>query len=148
MVHISIHIFTVRFDSWEGVLSLYVIFEYLMWTWAMMMRKMTIKASWNYRMKNIAFWKIRHRIWNYERNKFMNNHVLRQKLNYYNCPHSKIINAVADPGDAAGVRPLRVQILSFWHTNLLKRSCLGSWHPPYEVGAPPREILDPLLING
>ena len=43
--------------------------------------------------------------------------------------------------------PLRVQILSFWHTNFSKRSHLGSWRPPYEVGAPLREILDPLLIS-
>ena len=27
-------------------------------------------------------------------------------------------------------RPLRVQILSFWHTNFSKRSHLRSWHPP------------------
>ena len=33
--------------------------------------------------------------------------------------------------------PLRVQILSFWHTNFSKCSRLGSWRPPYEVGAPP-----------
>ena len=33
--------------------------------------------------------------------------------------------------------PLRVQILSFWHTNFSKCSHLGSWRPPYEVGAPP-----------
>ena len=33
--------------------------------------------------------------------------------------------------------PPRVQILSFWHTNFTKCSCLGSWRPPYEVGAPP-----------
>ena len=26
-----------------------------------------------------------------------------------------------------------------------ERSRLGSWRPPYEVGAPLREILDPLL---
>ena len=37
------------------------------------------------------------------------------------------------------------QILSFWHTNFLKRSHLGSWCPPYEVGAPLQEILDPPL---
>ena len=41
--------------------------------------------------------------------------------------------------------PPRVQILLFWHTNFLKRSRLGSWHPPYEVGTPPQEILDPPL---
>ena len=45
---------------------------------------------------------------------------------------------MADPGGAAGAYPLRVQILSFWHTNFSKRSCLGSWAPPpYEVGTPP-----------
>ena len=44
---------------------------------------------------------------------------------------------VADPGGAPPARaPLQVQILSFWHTNFLKRSHLGSWRPPHEVGAP------------
>ena len=33
--------------------------------------------------------------------------------------------------------PLRVQILSFWHTNFLKRSRLGSWHPPPTRSVPP-----------
>ena len=32
--------------------------------------------------------------------------------------------------------PLWVHILSFWHTNFSKHSCLGSWCHPYEVGAP------------
>ena len=32
--------------------------------------------------------------------------------------------------------PLRVQILSFRHTNFWKRSRLGSWRPPYEVWRP------------
>ena len=35
--------------------------------------------------------------------------------------------------------PPRVPILSFWHTNFSKRSHLGSWCPPYEVGAPYRK---------
>ena len=49
-------------------------------------------------------------------------------------------------GGATLVRaPLWVHILSFLHTNFSKRSCLGSWRPPYEVGAPLREIIDPLL---
>ena len=52
-----------------------------------------------------------------------------------------------DPGGAAGARPLRVQILSFWHTHFSKRSRLGSWRTPCEVGAPPREILD-LSLGG
>ena len=41
-------------------------------------------------------------------------------------------------GGAAGARPPRVQILSFWHTNFSKRSCLGSWRPPTR-SAPPYE---------
>ena len=53
--------------------------------------------------------------------------------------------SVVDPGGSTGMRPPRGQILSFWHTNFSKRSCLGSWRSPYEVGAPLREILDPLL---
>ena len=45
---------------------------------------------------------------------------------------------VADPGGAPLAHaPIQVQILSFWHTNFSKRSHLGSWRPPYEVGAPP-----------
>ena len=47
---------------------------------------------------------------------------------------------VADPGwgvPPARAPPLRVQVLSFWHTNFSKQSHLGSWCPPYEVGAPP-----------
>ena len=48
-------------------------------------------------------------------------------------------------GGAASMCPLRVEILSFQHTNFTKRSRLGSWCPPYEVGAPLREILDPPL---
>ena len=32
--------------------------------------------------------------------------------------------------------PLRVQILSFWHTNFSKRSCLGSWCPPTRTAPP------------
>ena len=46
--------------------------------------------------------------------------------------------AVADLGGCCQcMSPLWVQILSFWHTNFSKCSCLGSWHPPYEVSAPP-----------
>ena len=52
---------------------------------------------------------------------------------------------MVDPGGCRQcVPPLRVQILSFWHTKFSKHSCLGSWHPPYKVGAPLWEILDPL----
>ena len=44
-------------------------------------------------------------------------------------------------GGSRGARParapLRVPILLFWHTKFLKRNCLGSPHPPYEVHAPP-----------
>ena len=40
--------------------------------------------------------------------------------------------------------PLWVQILSFWHTNFLKHSHLGSWCPPWGWH-PPWEILDLLL---
>ena len=36
-------------------------------------------------------------------------------------------------GGSRGAPPVHappwVQILSFWHTNFSKRSCLGSWHP-------------------
>ena len=53
--------------------------------------------------------------------------------------------AFADPGGTAGVCPPRVQILSFWHTNFLKRSHLGSWRPPTRSAPPLREILDPPL---
>ena len=40
-------------------------------------------------------------------------------------------SSVADPGGggATWAHPPRVQILSFWHTNFSKRSCLGSWRP-------------------
>ena len=55
---------------------------------------------------------------------------------------------LADPGGAAGARPpLRVQILSFWHTNFSKCSRLGSWRPPTRSARPLREILDPPLIS-
>ena len=38
---------------------------------------------------------------------------------------------MADPGGAPPAHaPLRVQILSFWHTNFSKCSHLGSWRPP------------------
>ena len=43
--------------------------------------------------------------------------------------------------------PLRVQILSFWHTKFLKRNRLGSPCSPYEVHAPLWEILDPPLSS-
>ena len=53
---------------------------------------------------------------------------------------------MADPrGRTRRTPPLRVPILSFWHTNFTKHSCVGSWRSPYEVGAPLREILDPPL---
>ena len=42
-------------------------------------------------------------------------------------------------------RPPRVLILSFWHTNFTKHSCVWSWCPPTRW-APPWEILDPPLI--
>ena len=42
-----------------------------------------------------------------------------------------IILLVVDPGGGAGAYPLQVQILSFWHTNFLKSSHLGSWFPPW-----------------
>ena len=35
--------------------------------------------------------------------------------------------------------PLRVQILSFWHTNFSKRSRLGSWRPPTRSAPPYRK---------
>ena len=41
--------------------------------------------------------------------------------------------------------PLRVQILSFRHTQFSKLNCLRSQCPPYELDAPLREILDPPL---
>ena len=38
----------------------------------------------------------------------------------------------------------RVPILSFWHTILMKHSHVRGWRPPpYEVGTPLWEILDP-----
>ena len=40
-------------------------------------------------------------------------------------------------GRAPAHAPLRVQILSFWHTKFAKCNCLGSPRPPYEVHAPP-----------
>ena len=46
--------------------------------------------------------------------------------------------SVADTGGAAGMRPLRVQILSFDIQIFRNVAALG-------VGAPLREILDPLL---
>ena len=49
-------------------------------------------------------------------------------------------------GGAAGVCPPQVQILSFWHINFSKCSCLGSWHPPMRSAPPLWEILDPLLF--
>ena len=52
---------------------------------------------------------------------------------------------VADPGGATSVRPLWVQILSFWHTNFSKCSHLGSWRPLTRSAPPIREIMDPLL---
>ena len=48
--------------------------------------------------------------------------------------------ALADLGGAHPAHappPPRDPILSFWHTNFMKRSCLGSPRPPYEVHAPP-----------
>ena len=50
-------------------------------------------------------------------------------------------------GARAGARgPLRVPILSFWHTKFSKRNCLGSPHPLLRGPRPPlREILDPPL---
>ena len=39
--------------------------------------------------------------------------------------------------------PPRVQILSFWHTNLTKSSCTRNWHTPCQVAASTlQEILD------
>ena len=46
-------------------------------------------------------------------------------------------DALADPGGAAGARPLSIQILSFLHTNFLQCRRVGPWRPPYEVSAPP-----------
>ena len=48
--------------------------------------------------------------------------------------------AVADPEGAPGTPPKRVLILTFWHTNFMKRSRIMSWRPL-------RETLDPPL-NG
>ena len=42
--------------------------------------------------------------------------------------------------------PLSTQILSFLHTNFLQCCCVKPWQPPYGVGAPLGEILDPSLI--
>ena len=45
--------------------------------------------------------------------------------------------ALADLGGASGARPPRDPILSFWHTNFTKRSCLGSPRPPLRGPRPP-----------
>ena len=48
--------------------------------------------------------------------------------------------SVADPGGCCRhVPPLHVHILSFWHTNFLKRSYLRSWHPPMRSVPPYRK---------
>ena len=55
--------------------------------------------------------------------------------------------ALADLGAACPAHaplPLRVQILSFWHTKFSKCTRLGSPRPP---PPPPREILDPPLTS-
>ena len=54
-------------------------------------------------------------------------------------------NTLADLGGVPGARPLRVQILSFWHTKFSKRNRLGSQRPPARSTPPLREILDPPL---
>ena len=56
------------------------------------------------------------------------------------------LHSLADLGGRARRAPLRVPILSFWHTKFLKRNCLGSPHPLLRAPCPPlREILDPPL---
>ena len=45
--------------------------------------------------------------------------------------------SLADLGGAPGGPPLRVPILSFWHTKFSKRNCLGSPHPPTRSTPPP-----------
>ena len=50
-------------------------------------------------------------------------------------------------GGAASVHPLRVQILSFRHTNFMKHSHLGSWRPPMRLAPPLQEILDLPLVG-
>ena len=47
--------------------------------------------------------------------------------------------------DARRTPPLRVQILSFWHTKFSKHNRLGSSPPPPRGPRPPWEILDPPL---
>ena len=44
--------------------------------------------------------------------------------------------SLADAGGATDACPLRVQILSLWHTNFLKCSRLGSWHPAMRWAPP------------
>ena len=46
------------------------------------------------------------------------------------------LHALADLGGVPGARPPKVQILSFWHTNFLKRKHLGS-PPHYETSTSP-----------
>ena len=48
---------------------------------------------------------------------------------------------------ATGSCPLRVPILSFWHADFSKDSCVRSWHLPTVSAVPLQEILDPPLIN-
>ena len=50
-------------------------------------------------------------------------------------------------GGSRGHAPLRVQILSFWHTNFMKRSHFWSPCPPMRSTPPLREILDLPLIT-
>ena len=69
----------------------------------------------------------------------------------YCCLHRQLAMwwSLADLGGARPARapPLRVQILSFWHAKLLKRSRLGGPRPPVRGPRPPlREILDPPLM--
>ena len=54
-------------------------------------------------------------------------------LHETSCQHWDVL---ADPGGTASMHPPRVQILSFWHTNFMKCSHLGSWHPPMRLVPP------------
>ena len=65
-----------------------------------------------------------------------------------------IVSIGGSRGGAPGAcPPLRDPILSFWHTNFMKRSHLGSPRPPYEVPRPPygkswiRHWLDHVLCD-
>ena len=85
------------------------------------------QRSYFYSRENLKFWNTLNNALN----------VLMQGMTwalsevYVRCGvHKKTITI----GGSSGRRrraPPRVQILSFWHTNFLKRSCLGSWRPPY-----------------